>query len=385
MRAIDLLFGWREIAAEGEAAKRLTDYLLRDGIAADLFSEGDRTVVRVGRAAAKRIRAYLTENGHSAEFGRLRGAPSLALSLLRRPGIVAGVLAAVFLLIAARGRVWQVTVSGDGSLDEDEVRTVVEEAGLYPGKKVRAVTPNEVASKCLRREDLFSGVTVSISGVVAEVTWIGRAVDEPIRSDAAGEGANLVAASDGIVVAVQPTAGTAVVSPGQTVHKGDLLVSGVTRGGAVRAAGTVTARVTAEFRATVPVAETKRTVTKRRPVSFAFKLFGKELFSVGEGGDSAYESEPTLPGGVTLPFSFRVGYAHTVEEVSVERSEAEAARLAHRRLNWILREALSEGELLKSEVSGGFADGGYTATAKIDYLINIAKPLAFSARNEYNK
>lgn len=385
MRMIDLLFGWREITAEDEAAKRLTDFLLHEGIPAEIISDDGKTVVRVGREAAKRIRAYLSENGLSAELGRLRGAPSLVSTLLHRPGIVAGVLAAVFLLIAARGRVWQVTVSGDGSLDEDKVRTIAEEAGLYPGMKIRDVSPNEVATKCLQLEDLFSGVKVSISGVVAEITWIGRETGEPTRSDASGDCANLVAASDGVIVAVQPTVGTAVVFPGQTVHKGDLLVSGVTRGGAVRAAGTVTARVTGEFRATALTAETKRTVIKRRPVSFTFKLFGKELFSFGECGDSLCEYEPTLPGGVTLPFSFLVGYAHTVKEETVERTEAEAARLAHRRLNWIVREALSEGDLLKSDISGGFADGGYTATAKIEYLINIAKPLAFSARNEYNK
>ena len=385
MRMIEALFGWRKITAEGETAKRLTDFILQAGIPAELISEGGVTVVRVGRAAAKKIRAYLSENGLSADFGRLSGAPSLLLSLLHRPGIVAGLIAAVFLLIVARGRVWQVTVSGDGTLDEDEVRSIIEEAGLYPGVKVRDVSPNEVATKCLGREDLFSGVTVSLSGVVAEVTWIGREEGEPTRTDDAGEGVNLIAASDGVIVSVQPTAGTAVVSPGQTVHKGDLLISGVTRGGAVRAAGSVTAKVRAEFCATVKAVEPKRTVTERRPVSVSFKLFGKELFSFGEGGDSSTEREITLPGGVKFPFSFRVGYAHTVAEEMVERSEAEAARLAHRRLNWIIREALAEGELLKSEVSGGFADGGYIATAKTEYLINIAKPLAFSARTEYNK
>ena len=66
------------------------------------------------------------------------------------------------------------------------------------------------------------------------------------------------------------------------------------------------------------------------------------------------------------------------------RSESETARSALRRLDWIVREALSEGELLKKEVSGSFSDSGYTATAKTEYLINIAEPLAFNAGNEYN-
>lgn len=385
MRTIDLLFGWREISAEGETAKRLTDFLLQQGITAEVVEENEKTLVRVGRAAGKKIRAFLLENGLTAEFGRLRGAPSRVLSILYRPGIVVGALATVFLFFSARGRVWDVSVSGDGSIDEDTVRRIVCESGLSPGMKIRDVSPNEVATNCLLHEELFSVVNVTLSGVVAHVSWLGRAEGEPINSDTADEGVNLVASCDGVIVSVQPTSGNAVVVPGQTVHKGDLLVSGVNPGGAVRAAGIVTARVTGEFRATVPLTGTKRTVTKRRPVSFSCKLFGKELFSIGGGGDSSTEREWTLPGGVELPFSVRIGYAHTIEEETIDLSEAEAALSAHRRLNWIVREALSEGEMLKSEVSGFFGDGGYTATSKIDYLINIAKPLAFGARNEYNK
>ena len=67
---------------------------------------------------------------------------------------------------------------------------------------------------------------------------------------------------------------------------------------------------------------------------------------------------------------------------TVERTEAETAEVAIRRLHWIIREALSEGELLKKEVAGAFDGSGYTATAKTEYLLNIAEPLAFTARNE---
>ena len=385
MRLIDRLFGWMEIRAERDEAKKLTDRLLVENLPAEIFTEGEKTVVRIGRVAGRRLIRALEAEDVTVEAGWLRGAPAVFSALVRRPGIVAGVLMTVVLFLFARGRVWEVKITGDGSVDEDVIREIVGEAGLRPGMKISDLSEDGVASGCLLRRDVFSGMNISVSGVVAEVSWFGRKQSEPGSVNSDGEGVNLVALCDGVIVSVLPSRGTAVVVPGQTVHRGDLLISGMSKGGAVRAEGTVIARVTGDYSVSVPLSETKREVTKRRPVSITLRMFGERLFSFGEGGDSVVEKELTLPFGVVLPFSFRVGYAHTVREETVVLSEAEAARIAHRRLSWMIREALSEGELLKQEVAGGYTDGAYLAKAKAEYLINIVKPLAFTARNEYNK
>ena len=385
MRLIDSVFGWREIRGEGKATKYLTDYLLRNAVPAEIEEEGGTTAIRVGRADAKRILHEMRKKGIAAESGKLRGAPAVLLSFFRRPGIVCGVLCVFLLFLFARGRVWEIRVTGDGSVDEDEIRSVLFEAGLHPGMAIRDLSPDEVATKCLLRGDLFSGMNVSLSGVVVRVEWFGRGGDPSIRLASDEEGVNLVASCDAVIVSVQPTCGSAVVSPGQTVHKGDLLISGVTKGGAVRASGTVLAKVSGTFSSTTEKNAVRRKNGGRKTVSFSLLLFGEKVFSIGEVGDSASEKEIILPGGIVLPFSFRVGYAHeTVEEI-VALTEKETAEAAFRRLDWIIRESLAGGELLKKEVSGAFFDGGYTATAKTEYLINIAEPLAFIVRNEYNK
>ena len=384
LRLTDWLFGWREITADGDAAKFLTDLLLKENIPAEIRTDENATTVRVGRAAGKRIFKALSENGINVRVGEIRGLPGLFRATMKRPGAVCGVVLAVLFFAFARTRLWDVRIEGDGSVDEDAIREIVYAAGLRPGMKLREISPESVSSACLLHEDVFSGINVTLSGVVAKVEWLGREQGDPIASPSS-DGVNVVASCDGVIVSVEPTSGTAVVVPGQTVHKGDLLISGVTGGGAVRASGKVTATVTREFTATVPKAVTTNRIEKKNAVSLSFRMFGEELFSIGAGGDSVSEKEWTLPGGIVLPFSFRVGYLHKTVLENVELTEAEAAQNALRRLRWIVREALAEGELIREEISGGFDDAGYTATAKTEYLINIAKPLAFTVGNEYNK
>ncbi len=385
MRLIDRLIGWYQIRAEGDAAKALTDLLLFESVPAEIVREGPRTVVRIGRADAKRVLRQLNERNCTVERGELQGLPAYILRCFRRAGVLSGVLLAFLFFLFARGRVWSVEIEGDGSVDEDRIRAVVAAAGLRPGMALRDLSADEVASSCLLHEELFSSVNVSVSGVSARVEWIGRKRGPSTPASVIGEGVNLVASCDGVIVSVQPTCGTAAVVPGQTVHKGDLLISGVNKGGAVKADGVVLAKVTGEFTATAAQSVTVTQVTGRKPVSFGVKMFGEELFSFGHGADSVSETELTLPGGVVLPFSICVGYAHEKTETTVSRTERETAEAAFRRLGWMVREALAGGELLKKEVLGAFGAGGYSATAKTEYLINIAEPLAFTVQNEYNK
>lgn len=383
MRVIDRLFGWKEITTV-DGTKRLTDYLLMESVPAEVTSDENGTAVRIGAQDAKRVERYLTENGIAARVGPIRGLPAFFRAAAVRPGILLALAAVAFLFFFARSRVWDVRITGDGSIDEDTVRAALYEAGLRPGMRKKDVSIDRISSVCLSNGELFSAVNLSLSGVVAVVEWIGRSgVGQTVTCDR--HGVNLVASCDGVIVSVEPISGTAVVAPGQTVKKGDLLISGVIPGGTVRAAGKVMARVTESFTATAAKSETKQTTLKRRPVSFSFRTFGEEVFSIGGGGDTFAVREWTLPGGVVLPFSLRVGYARETVTETVERTEAETAEVAIRRLHWIIREALSEGELLKKEVAGAFDGSGYTATAMTEYLLNIAEPLAFNRKIEYNK
>lgn len=385
MRMIDRVFGWREIRCDGTAAKTLTDYLLQNSIPSEIEETGEGTVVRVGRADAKRVVSALRERGIEPSCGDLCGLPAAIPKILRRIGAVLGVLCAVLTFLFARGRVWEVRIKGDGSIDEDEVRSILYVAGLRPGASIRDLSPDGIVTECLLKTNRFSGMNVTVTGTVAEVEWQGRKEEGAVFASPDTECANLIASRDGVIVSVMPTCGTAVVVPGQTVRKGDLLISGVNRGGTVRAAGTVLARVSGEFTTTAETVSVNRAIGKRKPVSFSVRLFGERIISLGAAADSTAEREFVLPGGAVLPFSFCVGYAHTTVEKTVTRSEKQTAEAAFRRLDWIIRESLAGCELLKKEVSGRFTDVGYVATARTEYLINIAEPLAFTAENEYNK
>ena len=382
MRLIDFISGYSFFTLKGQAGRELTDYLYKNRLSAEIVPNGNGIRVRIGGRGRKAAYRFLIEKGFPFDDGKLLGLPGFFLSAVARPGIVLGVLLSVAFLLFARTRVWALRIEGDGTIDEDGVRDVLRVAGVSEGMAIRDLDLDAIESACVLRCDLFSSVKVSLDGVTAKVEWVGRKSGETVPVKSIGKKANLVAVSDGVIVSVLPSSGSACVVPGQTVHKGDLLISGVRDGGSVVASGTVIAKVVRTFSVTVPTVLTERKEKGRSACSFSLRLFDENLCSFGALGDCTDVIEWILPGGTAFPFSLRVGYRHDWEEETVVRSEGEVASLALKRLNWEMNAALSEGELLRKEIDGSFSGGAYTASATVEYLINIAQPLEFSVKNE---
>jgi similar to stage IV sporulation protein len=116
-----------------------------------------------------------------------------------------------------------------------------------------------------------------------------------------GTPCHIVAAKDGIIEKVLPLRGEAVVKVGDTVSKGDVLISGsVSLSGGdgeekkllVRAKGIVKARVWYRESVEVPLVESVKTYTGRVKKAYKIRLGNRELyFQLGEVNFSSYEEE----------------------------------------------------------------------------------------------
>ena len=220
---------------------------------------GPRTMrLRVYAHQMKRLRALCARFGW--ELREIRaGRLVRAARLLRRRTMLLPSLALGALLVWLSGQMILSVQIDNAQENVAEVRHVLAEAGVRPGRLKAAFSLDDLRARlALRLPGLsFVGLRYAGSTLVCDCqrATFGEQVDVP------GGGMDIVAAQPGIVTRISVSSGTPQVTPGQAVCKGQVLISGVERTQkgqlrAVRAQGQVSARVYAKGEAKVSLTET---------------------------------------------------------------------------------------------------------------------------------
>lgn len=327
----------------------------------------------------------LEENAVPYTRGELRGMLGAARKLVHHPGLICGVLLALFLYVWLGGAVWEVRIFCSNDIDEDNVLTELSEAGLFEGARISKIDPDRVVAEFLSRDDGVAFATVHMTGVVAEVELIRK--DAPSMQEPAGVPCNLVASRDAVITDMTIYAGKPEVKVGQMVAEGDLLVTGVlTDVGGTRllpAAATVMGQVTDMLNIEVPLTEGIQQVVTSRPVFCSLTVFGHTL-TVGkrESADCVREKRLYLFDRIRLPIVCCIGCSVETTAVSRRREEPEALCVAEAELRRRLDVLLADGALDSIETSVRYDGEILHLSAKVIYETNIAKSLAFDAGNK---
>ncbi len=254
-----------------------------------------------------------------------------------RAGVPVGLLLFALCLSALSSRVWVVTVTGNHTVSENEIRAALTPLGVHEGADFNRVSLPDVQLTALQQLPQLSWLTVNQSGSIATVEVREHTPVEPLEETTP---ANLVAVCDGIVLHVNTTAGQAVVKAGDAVSRGTLLISGVMESKVgpqlKRAAGSVVARTSHTLTVTVPLKDTVRYAerTLTRPT---LSLFG---WNIPLYASTALEGTPTtttehLPvcaGGVRLPLGLTLVHHTYFADQPLTRTPQEALALAEERL-----------------------------------------------------
>lgn len=313
MRIDLLLLGYRTFAVPMEKATALFEWWRMRGFTPKtLIRDEKKGEIRFSCTLVS-ARRFLADP--PASLGSLReiargGVPLGFVGLLRRPGLIAGLLLAMTLLISAHLFVWDVRVEGNGLLSEDELLDELSAAGLGKGCFIPRLDKDGIVAALRRGDSRVAYVTVNVSGTVAYVQV--RESEQPTE-ERKSVPANLVARCDGTVTLPLIFEGKCVVAAGDVVRAGQILASGIidtdNNGYRVtRAAGQVLARTTHTYRVTVPFAYEEKVYTGRSAKEVSLLFFGadrKVFKSTGKSIDKCDIIEKTTwwqMGGVILPF-----------------------------------------------------------------------------------
>ncbi|MDI9462654.1 MAG: sporulation protein YqfD [Bacillota bacterium] len=268
------------------------------------------------------------------------GLPFLCNRLLRRRGLIFGLVFFILGLYLASSFILFIQITGNASLDSGYLRELAARAGAVPGRLRQSLDIDDVANRMLLAEPRLEWVGLQLVGTKL-IIEVREAIEEPAEMD---RPADLVAAKDGLVTEVLVFVGEAKVQPQETVRRGQLLIEGIIRpdpqyaaegegqkSKPVHAQGKVIARVWYEGYGEASLTETVRVRSGRSISRRTLCIEGQPVLRVGRDSipfaryEKVVSTQPVLERIIRVPVEV---VTETFYELELQKKEitAEQAR-----------------------------------------------------------
>lgn len=152
----------------------------------------------------------------------IQGLPVLYKSVIQRLGVVFGLLGAIVIFFIGTSFVLKVEIKGNDMVSSADLVEFLEAQGIYVGCVKYGFQNEHISNALLLTDPRISWAEFDISGTVATLTV---SEFDYIHGRPDYEIADVVAVRDGFIVGLTCLAGNPVVSVGQAVTEGQLLVS----------------------------------------------------------------------------------------------------------------------------------------------------------------
>lgn len=374
-----LIFGYRYITVNENDATAILSTLLRRGCFVKminasrlLISERDHT----------KIEEFL--NGKfEYTVSEPRGLYGFMLKNRRRYGVMLGLVAVGVLAFFSYNTVFDVRVSGNVGMSEEEVIEELAAVGFEVGDSW--LTENRTASEILLLEssEKIGWININRQGSVAYVEIVEKKLPEEIPSY---KYCNIVAGADCVIEEISVKKGYAAVKVGDVVKRGEVLISGIpddSVGEFCAAEGVVVGRVNESFEVYFEREQVLKIDKNENLYGFAVKIFNFSINIFKIYGNSVSECDiierkaQCSLFGKRLPVKLLYSYEKEYDTVMKEFSESELARLARDEISRKILSTVGGGELLKIKTNGNFDAAGYGVSTEIIYLANVATAVPF--------
>lgn len=293
MWLISWLTGYVEIVARGAHLEKLINLLAGSGLFVwDIKRiNRDALVAKIRAHGFLRIREPLRRSGCRARIRAKKGWPFLWRRIKLRKLFLCGAAGAVLVLLYLSSFIFFIKVEGFEGKDREILLVALAKRGVKTGLPRKDLLERK---SWIEREIMIEvpqavWLGISVRGVVAQVRVVHRKTT-PIVITAA----DIVAARDGVISKLVVIRGTPVVKEGDTVARGDLLISGTVWHGdpeqqefskeEVPAGGMVEARVWYDFDVLEPRTVWQPVIGKtcRNQYSIRFGNQLRQLIGYGE-------------------------------------------------------------------------------------------------------
>ena len=270
------------------------------------------------------------------------GLPDFLGRFRRRYGFLLGLALSLAAVCVLSQFVLTIHVTGNETVSTARILSQLRREGVRPGVYGPGLDRKAIAQRALLDLEELSWMSINLYGTRLEVV-VREAVPSPEIADETGY-YHVAAEADGIITQVEPLAGEAAVQEGDTVAKGEVLISGLisiqpplysdqpVRYYQTHARGRVYARTWRTLEAVIPLQAQTKAYTGEERTLWSLRLldrrvdFFKNSSIPGAGYDRISSvHQLTLPGGRTLPMMLTAERyrAYETQTVSVDREAAQ--------------------------------------------------------------
>ena len=319
----------------------------------------------------KRYVALLS--GIDYSISEVKGAYGFVLKLRKRWGFIGAAIVFSLILFFSLNIIWDIRIEGCSDTLADEVSAELNNAGVNVGSLWFGIDKRSVENEILRVSDDISWISINRRGMVAYIEVIERNT-HPLSQKPNGY-ASVVADRDCIIEEITVKTGYPLVKVGDSVRKGDVLISGVIPqslgGGYCYAEGSVKGRYNTEIQA-----HSDREITDRQYLSDALYTLSVKIFNfrinifkncgkMPANYDIISKNKELRFLGKPIPVSVDYKIAKKYTDRTVVLDYTDMAISASNELRRILSENYCDEDLLSIKTEVRESESGYDIIASI--------------------
>ncbi len=383
-----LICGYVEFSAVGDEPESVLNSFFRNDVYIwDVRRVAGKITACVNARNYKKIHT-LRKSGQRTRIIKRRGLPFFARKYHCRYGIMAGAVLFAALVLFLPTRVWNIEICGNNVIPDETINQALAELGVYEGVKTSSLNTGKLKSQLPLKVPNIAWAAVNIDGMKVTVE-----ISETEKSNTEEDTpCNLKAARNGIIKSIRVKNGSAAVAVGQSVAKGDVLISGVseykdTSAEFKRADGTVTAEVERQFKVYVPFEKmvSKKTGENETRTVIKFMQTDIPLFigKVKYNYDKDFSEYRYEKNGGYLPLTLKKAVFYKTKSSKYIMTYDEAAMEADKQLKEKISEDKNVVKIMEQNDKIEKSKDGITVTRTITVEENIAIPeiILFSTVN----
>ena len=326
--------------------------------------------------------SFFNKKKISVLFGTVEDRPEGIIKdiifLFKRKGLLFGAIFSFFLIYLSTFFVWSVRIEGNEQISDSEIINLLYESGFHEGVIKSHIDVNEIQNEVLSRCHDLSFISINVHGMIADVIVHEKVTSKkPLDRNAPY---NLVADIDGVIVSSLILDGQVMFKEGDTVQKGELLVSGIidstSEGFRLRQAeGKVFARTSRTLEFICPlyeyIEEEIKSEEKKR-VRILGHTFGGKIKDKSANFELRKSEEEVSFFGITLPLTLeRLEIVYYSDEKTFLTEEEAKERLLTDYKKYISTE-LDSSNIIKEEFNFTLNSESLTLIADVSAIENIA-------------
>ncbi len=375
---INLLQGVVEVTVRGTFPERLVNLCAQRGVAfwGLVWVDENTITFTLGRWQVKRLRELGERVGCTVQVGAGEGLPFFLGRFRKRYAFLTGFALSLLCVFLLSQMVLTVEVEGNETVPTAQILGELRRLGLRPGVYGPGLELKQMAQEALVELEELSWLNINLHGTRAQV--IVREVVQPPEIIEENGFSNIISKADGIVVKIEPHRGDALVREGDTILKGDVLISGnVTmeppqysdqppRYYQTRARGKVWARTWRTLTAQIPLEAQVKEFTGQEKNRYTLKIFDRRVDFYRNSSISwpfydkiTHIYSVTVPSGQPVPISLireRIR-AFRLNSLEVDPQAAQALleqELYTRLVKLVGEEGAVESTRYSARISGGW-------------------------------